>query len=167
MSNVNINCACLIVKLVAFRISFLYIESMKLWSLIKNKSSSFLNLCYLFHKSKVSKGLGIWYYSLYKVTFVLRTGKRIPSLLNISYFLLASLISRLAPLWQHRSGLSMGCQHRDYLNWTVSTTYLFFKQEFRRKNLKSKFSDINQTLSPLYFWRKGKMTAYFTFLQRT
>ena len=38
--------------------------------------------------------------SLYKFTFVLRTGKRIPSPLTIRYFLLASLISRLAPLWQ-------------------------------------------------------------------
>ena len=43
-----------------------------------------------------------------KNTFVLRTGKRISSPLTISYFLLASLISGLAPLWQHGLGLSMG-----------------------------------------------------------
>ena len=51
--------------------------------------------------------------SLYKVTFVLRTVKRIPLTLTFSYFLLASLISRLAPLCHHRSGLSMGTDTKE------------------------------------------------------
>ena len=59
-------------------------------------------------KSSWLPNVRIWYNSLYKVTFMLWTGKRIPSPLTISYFLLASLISRLALLWQHRSGFIFG-----------------------------------------------------------
>ena len=82
------------------------------------------------------------------VTFVLRTGKRVPSPLAISYFFLDSLISRLAPLGQHRSGLSMGCQPQ--LKWYKKCCHFMnmklwrlSKQSMEAKTERNKFLVLN------------------------
>ena len=71
------------------------------------------------------------------LTFVVRGGKRIPSPLTISYYLWASLISRLALHWQHKLGISM----------VLSATLSFNVQCTRR------LVDVNSSTSCIFHHR--------------
>ena len=74
---------------------------------------------------------------------MLRTGKRIPSLLTVKLLPSASLLSRLAPLWQHRLGFSMGCQHK----YTIS----FVKHSYQSHILKI-FENVSVSVDTNYIW---------------
>ena len=71
------------------------------------------------------------------------------------YFLLASLISRRALLWQHRSGLSMGCHHmHDAFNHRTKVSCFKFRgyrwfypvEEAWNQELKQNSGDLNSAL---------------------